>query len=219
MKKWMGMLLFTGIGVGLGFFAGERLGERKKKKEIETNVERNAEEQLKAVVDDYISAIANRIAVENGYEDDDQDVQATEEYLAQFEHPEEEKDDEDIYEDEKHVDDTAVQRTPDESYISLCDEEDWDNEYDFEKIELFYYEEDEIVCDEDEKRIDDPEDMIGHETLNTFGSIPTNPYDVIYVRNTFTETMYQITRIHNAYGRVVLGIDDDPDVESHYPIN
>jgi len=199
MKNWMGTLLFTVLGLGLGFFAGERVGRRKAQKEApvpQPDIQQKTEEET-----------VQQIAEDNGYIPSDE--KATDEYLGMYEHPEEEEESDgsgDEIEDSDH-------------YIFLTDQDEWDqNPNGIDQVEWFYYEEDEVVCDEDEKRIDDPEDQLGERALNTFGMNPLNPWDVIFVRNDFTETMYKVTRIHNAYGRVVLGLAELPDVERDYPV-
>jgi hypothetical protein len=50
------------------------------------------------------------------------------------------------------------------------------------------------------------EDLIGPNTLNDMKELGVQ---VIFARNHWNETLYKITRIENAYGRVVLGLDDN----------
>ena len=213
MKKWLSMLLFTGIGFGVGFFAGERFGKKhgNESEHEETPRPIDTSDHVRRVSADSIKEHSDKILKENGYIPTEEDQQAADEYFRQFEHPEEDGGEDDI-----RVVKEATPKHTDEQYIMLSDVDVWENEYEFSKVELYFYEEDEVVCDEDEKRIDDPEDLIGHEALHTFGDNPVNPYDEVYVRNAFTETLYKITRIHNAYGRVVLGLEDDSAMDDPF---
>lgn len=205
MKNWMGTLLFTVLGLGLGFFAGEQVGRRKAQKEApapQPDIPEATEEET-----------VQQIAEENGYISSDE--KATDEYLGRYEHPEEEEESDGGGDEIEEI----LRSSDPDHYIFLTDQDEWDqNPNGIDQVEWFYYEEDEVVCDEDEKRVDDPEDQLGERALNTFGMNPLNPQDVIFVRNEFTETLYKITRIHNAYGRVVLGLDALPDVERDYPV-
>lgn len=213
MKKWLSMLLFTGIGFGVGFFAGERFGKKHGNEPEcgETPRPIDAADHVRRISVDDVKDHSDKILKENGYIPTEEDQQAADEYFRQFEHPEE-----DGGEDYIQTGKAVTSKHTDEQYITLSDVDGWENEYEFSKVELYFYEEDEVVCDEDEKRIDDPEDLIGHEALHSFGENPVNPYDEVYVRNTFTETLYKITRIHNAYGRVVLGLDDDAPMDDPF---
>lgn len=193
MNKYAGMALLLLTGAGVGFFAGERIGEKianKNRKEgcdhCTTVIQEPDDRQLMA-----------DIARDNGYITEEQ--QAADEYFAEHEHPSEEDDTP-----------TLEEPVPEDRYISIIDEDEWENDVDTDKVELTYYDEDEIVCDEDENRIEDYEDLIGNWTLDRF--VEDQNLEILYVRNSFTETLYMIVRVRNAYSRAVLGI------EGEYPI-
>ena len=190
MKAWMGLLGIFGIGLGVGWFAGERYGRKKAAEEAEMMPERPHPKKDEAVCPE---EMAENIAKEAGYipDEDDMEVSAREmdDYLAETQHP---SDDE----------------PKDESQLIevLFDQDIWDRETDYDCVELYFYAEDEIVCDEDDHRIEDVEDLIGPNTLNDMKELGVQ---VIFARNHWNETLYKITRIENAYGRVVLGLDDN----------
>ena len=77
------------------------------------------------------------------------------------------------------------------------------------KEELEALEEDDVLCDEDDNRLDEREDYIGPGALATFGIITANGPDDIYVINRFMEKAFHVRRIHDAYGRIVQGLDED----------
>lgn len=194
MKGWLGGLILAGVGFGVGFFAGERFGR--------THAGNDAIEENEALAPASEESSSDvDIAKREGYVPDDQldaDLKDVNAYMSQFESPSEDDD----TPDDIHKNDLA-------EYITIIDADEYDTETEFSQTSLTYYDEDGIVCDENETVVDDVEDLIGNDVLHTFGQNPLNPENVVYVRNNWTETVYEITLIHNAYGRVVLGINDD----------
>lgn len=207
MKGWLGGLIIAGIGFGVGFFAGERFGRKEKEKDIQSVV---VEETPTIVPGAAPSSkeVAKDICEKEGYiseerESVDKDLNEVNEYLSQFESPEEDSEDE----TEEDAGGVLIETLP-EDYISLITADEFDADETYGRVSYTYYDEDDIVCDENEVRVEDAEDLIGTEALHSFGKDPRNPDNVVYVRNTWDETLYEITCIHNSYGRVVLGIDD-----------
>lgn len=190
MKAWLGLLGIFGLGCGVGWFAGERYGRKKAAEEAKMMPEEPHPKK-----DEVLSTEeeAENIAKEAGYipDDDEMEVSAREmdDYLAETQHPSD---------DEPKNDSRLIE--------VLFDQDVWDLETDYDCVELFFYAEDEIVCDEDEHRIEDVEDLIGPNTLNDMKELGVQ---MIFARNHWNETLYKITRIENAYGRVVLGLDDN----------
>lgn len=190
MKAWMGLLGIFGIGLGVGWFAGERYGRKKAAEEAEMMPEGPHPKKDEAVCPE---EIAENIAKEAGYIPDEDEMEASaremDDYLAETQHPS----------DDEPKDDSRLIEV-------LFDQDVWDRETDYDCVELYFYAEDEIVCDEDEHRIEDVEDLIGPNTLNDMKELGVQ---VIFAKNHWNETLYKITRIENAYGRVVLGLDDN----------
>lgn len=227
------------IGGAIGFLAGSRYNQHKREIEAKNNLER-AFELYKKTHDEYdrdkmLTELYNgtyyneeahkktqelnarkeellkaeEIKQENGYsaeeEPEDENEMTTEEYLADHENPSE---------GDTDGDENPIPKTIDaEAYIHYIDVDDFESETEYDREEITYYEEDEVFCDEDDKRIEDPDQYFGMNAAYEFGRNPVNPDDVIFVRNNWFEKVYQITRIHNSYGRIVLGI------EEQYPIN
>ena len=83
----------------------------------------------------------------------------------------------------------------------LIDPDDFEaNEPDYEQQALFFYNEDAVLCDEDDKIIDEYEDLIGYEWEKVFFR-QTNAW----VRNDKLKTMYEIHSVPQAYSEVVAG--------------
>lgn len=207
MKGWLGGLIIAGIGFGVGFFAGERFGRKEKEKDIQSVIV----EEAPAIVPGAPPSskeVAKDICEKEGYISEEResvgkDLNEVNAYLSQFESPEEDSEDE----GEEDAGGVLIEAPP-EDYISLITADEFDADETFGRVSYTYYDEDDIVCDENEVRVEDAEDLIGPEALHSFGKDPRNPDNVVYVRNTWDETLYEITCIHNSYGRVVLGIDD-----------
>lgn len=99
-----------------------------------------------------------------------------------------------------------------DTWTELCDDEDW------EVSGLTYYNEDDILTDEIGEVILDPEHIVG-EALQHFGEESEDP-DIVYIKNYFTHTIYEIVRLHKSYQASVLGYTIDQDEESkYYPKN
>lgn len=202
MKGWLGGLIIAGIGFGVGFFAGERFGQKKAKRE---DVFQESSEIVPVQIPSS-KEVAHDICRSEGYVSEESesisnDLNEVDEYLSQFESPKED--------DEAEDEDPGMMLVEKpEDYISLITADEFDADETYSRVSYTYYDEDDIVCDENEVRVDDVEDLIGPDALHAFGKNPMNPENVVYVRNAWDETLYEITCIHNSYGRVVLGIDD-----------
>lgn len=165
------------FGVGAG--VGFFVGERYGRKK--------AAEEAEMVVPEPESdeMRAETIITENGYASDENDISEADTLHPEDDEPEEE---------DKHL------------IEILFDEDQWDFETEYDCHELFFYEEDGVVCDEDEHVIHDPEELIGENTIAEMNRLGV---DVIFAKNHWNESFYKIVRIENAYGRAVLGLDDN----------
>ena len=201
-KVWFGLLGIFGIGAGIGFFAGERYGRKQalKNKPAEEEVREKPKGLALACTD--ASATMNDLAESLGYipEEDEMEKNAREmdKYLAGFEHPED-GDETDKEQEETHQE--VLKDCVDVYY----DEDIFDSETEYTCTDLTYYLEDEVLCDENEKRIEDPEELVGPDALHL---LEESNVPVIYAKNHWNEHFYRITAIPNAYGRVVLGLED-----------
>ena len=202
MKAWFGLLAIAGLGFGVGFFAGERYG-RKKERDIQ---QMEAEASQVAKEDPFYEQAKAAVRAYAGNDipkDDDQAKQLEEmnEYLAQFESPDDEGEDQTPDEKPKknplHHDDDIV----------IVSEDVWENNTEYEPIELKYFDVDEVVTDEFNERVEDPEDSIGLKVLEYFKDY-TDIHEQ-YVQNSWTMEIFHISRVRDSYACAVLGMDED----------
>lgn len=92
-------------------------------------------------------------------------------------------------------------------YIISLDEFNEDMEYD--KISLGYYQIDDILVDEGEEVITDVSYVVGDEALTSFG-VMSDDRDIVYIRNERLAIDYEIVRMNKSYRETVLGFDDLP---------
>lgn len=81
----------------------------------------------------------------------------------------------------------------------------------FEKEVLCYYEEDEVLVDENEDIIM-VSDTIGLDALDSFGELSEDP-DIVYIRNEKMGTDYEVMCIHKSYQETVLGVMPEKPVK------
>lgn len=75
----------------------------------------------------------------------------------------------------------------------------------FDKLTIYYYEEDDTLADEQEEIIDDPNAIVGDESLTRFGD-KSDDSDIVYVRNERISVDYEVIRLHKSYQESVLGM-------------
>lgn len=204
MKAWFGFAAIAGIGFGIGFFAGERYGRKNEKKQQmdQLRVEeetRKIEEKKQEEQDRRTVVHASNEYYPQGLEDIDLDSMTKEAdaYLAQFESPEEDKE-----EEEK-----PAPANPEEKYIQIVNEDVWDQNVDYAPVELRYFDQDEVVVDESDERVEEPEDSIGNQVLGYFQQF--DDLEEQFVLNNWTMEIFRISRVRDAYARAILGLDED----------
>jgi hypothetical protein len=101
-----------------------------------------------------------------------------------------------------------AKRTPDQPYI-IHEDEFAENETQYRQESLTWYAGDEILADENEDKIETPNDIVGLENLSRFGH-GSGDYNVVFVRNNERQMEYEISRVPNSFSEEVLGIHDEP---------
>jgi hypothetical protein len=113
--------------------------------------------------------------------------------------------------DGKKLIEEEVEKLIDKGYvISLEDFSDTHDEY--AKVQLSYYEDDEVVVDDKDSILSSPEDFLGFQALTMFGKDSEDP-DIVFVRNDTISTDYEIVRLHTAYSSAVLGLKEEEPVK------
>ena len=140
-----------------------------------------------------------------------------EEFANRFEEAEERGKDRIAYEsiakryqgsDEQRPVDPAEQESPpeddDEEEIFTATEEEMEAYGSFEDLDLTYYAEDDILCDDQEQVIEDPEAIVG-DALTKFGVKSGYP-DTVYVINKRVRAIFEVLMVEGSYQEIVLGM-------------
>lgn len=92
-------------------------------------------------------------------------------------------------------------------YVIHLDE--WqENPQEFNQTNLVFYEGDEVLCDDDDKVVPDPDEAVGINNLDRFGDGSGDP-DVVFIRNEVREIDYEIQRSKGMYAHEVHGFDPE----------
>lgn len=143
-----------------------------------------------------------------------------EKFANRFEEAEEREKDRITYEsiakryqgsDEQRPVDPAEQESPSEDEpeeeIFTVSEEEMETYDNFEDISLTYYAEDDILCDDQEQVIEDPEAIIG-DALTKFGVKSGYP-DTVYVINKRVRAIFEVLMVEGSYQEIVLGMKNE----------
>jgi len=105
---------------------------------------------------------------------------------------------------EEEMDLTQVDRTS--PYI--IDDQEFTNEFDHhDKISLYYYREDDVLCDEHEEVINDIEEKVGYDAIAALDMQTT-----VWVRNEPLCIDYEIISINKSYAELVHRIGVEPNL-------
>lgn len=88
--------------------------------------------------------------------------------------------------------------------VVITMEEFTDSHTEYEKLSLYYWDEDDTLSDEGEEIIPNIEDFIG-DALTHFGEGSNDP-DIVYVRNERLGCDYEVVRQHKSFQQEVYGI-------------
>lgn len=109
--------------------------------------------------------------------------------------------------EEEVVEEEVRDRTEEAPYI-ISAEEYFQNEEDFDQRTLTYYEGDMVLCDEEDKIINDIDVLVGDNNIPRFGHRSGEAH-LLYVRNHSIEMEFEIHRSTGKYSVEVAGLDDD----------
>lgn len=93
----------------------------------------------------------------------------------------------------------------------ISHEEFHNTETEWDKMSIMYYEDDDVLTDENDKPVDDIEYLIGEKHLDFFGLRSGGDKNQVFVRNPQISTDFEVTRHADAYTVVVLNIPKDSD--------
>jgi hypothetical protein len=89
------------------------------------------------------------------------------------------------------------------AYVIHLDERGQEDGYD--EITLTYYQGDDVLCDAEDKVVDDQERVVGVENLDKFGH-GSNDVNVVYVRNDAMQLDIEIVKSDKTYAEEVHGL-------------
>ena len=157
---------------------------------------RGISEPLKGISVDSAKAIkADMDALSRDVHDCDFDA-----HMAEREAPEEDISEYDKaleFDDQMHEEAVALGYSDFPRMISaseMLNQKQW-----YSKVTLTYYAGDDVLADDQDEPIEDPEDIIGEHFKEFFGTNEDEP-DVIYVRNDDRESDYEVAKVETSYG-------------------
>ena len=204
MKTWMKILMWFGLGGGIGFFAGYQVGARVQKTEDEESQESDMNiTAFKPVAQDALEVYRG------GDTDGDKFLinpwigTATDE---DDEMPEEEP----RIGDEEDIEDIPQLHPQDLVPSIITEQEYYQNEWNYDQESLVYYGRDNVLFDIDTQSvISDPTQVIGLATLMGLNAV----HETLFVRNETTSTLFRIDWTEDAFDMRNAG-DILPDEEN-----
>ena len=214
-KEYLHLAVGLAIGATASYILTKAFEERK--------YEQLIEEEIKSVKDHYESK-HNREADEPGL---NEDLQGMVEDLGYSDDKMEEKlealkvkarngwqdPEEQLYEGKVVVEMgfEPSPRDPNVPYVINIEEFTEDND-DYDKLSVTYYEGDDVMADERDTVVPDPTNLIGADALTRFGEGSDDEH-IVYVRNEKLTSDFEIVRDARSYASVVLGLEDDTVTE------
>ena len=217
MKPWMKVLMWLGLGGGIGFFAGYHLGRERGDRQI-AEIQMN---EWASYEGGYNQALRDNGIVKTTETWEDAKI-ALEKYRGeQSEEPEEDEIPEELVPpvigDEKDIEEIPY---PHPQYFvpeQISEDEYYANPWGYDQEQLYFYELDEVLYNkETRKAIKDKDTMdqvIGIGMTFNFYKSDGEVLDAIFVRNDTTGTIFRIDRLEAAYTDEIDG-GDSPEYEA-----
>ena len=93
----------------------------------------------------------------------------------------------------------------------ISHEEFHNTETEWDKMSIMYYEDDDVLTDENDRPVDDIDYLIGEKHLDFFGLRSGGDKNQVFVRNPQISSDFEVTRHAGSYTEHVLGIPKDSD--------
>ena len=111
--------------------------------------------------------------------------------------------------DEFDYDEEVKKRTPERPYI-ITQEEYFLAEGGHEQVTITYYEGDDVLADERDQPVPEPDRVVGEDNLTRFGH-GSKDKNIVYVRNERLGAEYEVVRSGGSFSREVLGFVEHSD--------
>ena len=138
-----------------------------------------------------------------GDEDDDE----PEEDEPEEDEPDDGEDDDEYSEDEEISMELLNRRDHITPYVITSEEFSEEKDY-YDKLSIYYYNEDDTLADDQEEIIPDVASIIGNDALHCFGKGSHDP-EVVFVRNERLASDFEVLRMQQSYQETVVGIIPD----------
>lgn len=100
--------------------------------------------------------------------------------------------------------DAEVELRTEESPYIITHDEYYEGEKEYEQVTLTYFDGDDVLVDERDQPVPDPDDSVGDDHLARFG-FGSNDNNIVYIRNDRLELDFEIIRSNGKYAKEVLG--------------
>lgn len=100
---------------------------------------------------------------------------------------------------------------PDRTEPHLITQDEYDDNDDYDKIEIVYYEGDDTLADEDESEIVDSTNILGDFDPSKFGYLDPSEPDQMLIRNPRLRADYTVIRDPRTYTKAILGFEEPED--------
>ena len=213
MKTWMKVLMWLGLGGGIGFFAGYQVGQRgAKQNAYNAGYDQAMSERLMMQVEKAEETLKDAINEYSGgdFDGDEQLPEFTNKYISV---PVAEEDPEMVEEvpvigDEEDIEEVR-QLHPQDMIPELITEDEYEaNPWQYDRELMRYYGMDETLYNMATRSvIKDQDEVVGVGTLFGFYPTPDNleGTDVLYVRNDTLGVLFKIKHLDAAYADVTSG--------------
>ena len=200
MKTWMKVLMWLGLGGGVGFFAGYQVGAGKTQKAYEDGIADGYSDGLKAYRP---IAVQNTIKEYRGGDFDGDSVQVTTE--EEVEMPEETP----VIGDEEEIEEIPELHPQHLIPEQISEEEYYSNPWGFDQESLYFYELDEVLYNRETKKAikdkDAMDQVIGIGMTFNFYKKDGEVLDAIFVKNSTMGVIFRIDRLEASYMDEIVG--------------
>lgn len=109
----------------------------------------------------------------------------------------------DLEEFNQELEEAWREENPDSPFI-ISKEEFLENDPEYNQVTITYYEDDDVLADEQDRPVDNQVQLVGNDALEKFG-YGSGDNNIVYVRNPNLDIDLEVLRSTNSYAATVLG--------------